>query len=317
MYNRRSFLGQLGKTVVIAGATTMLPKFVKAEKLLAEEAKLHKLTILHTNDVHSRIEPFPLDGGKNEGKGGIARRAALIKKIRSEEENVLLLDAGDMFQGTPYFNYFGGELEIKLMSKMGYDAGTIGNHDFDGGIEGLHKHFTAHGNFPLINCNYNFADTIMNGVTKPFQIFQKGNLKIGVLGVGIELDGLVPAALFKATQYLDPLEKANKYAKILKEDEKCDFVICLSHLGYVPKGKNPKNKMCDLHLAKEAQNIDLIIGGHTHTFLEKPTIVENTSGKEVLVSQVGWAGMILGRLDIYFEKDFGKKCIQCNNTAVG
>ncbi len=315
MYNRRSFLCRLGKTAVIAGSATMLPNFLKAESFASEEGKLHKLTILHTNDVHSRIEPFPMDGGRNEGKGGIAKRAALIKKIRQEEKNVLLLDAGDMFQGTPYFNYFGGELEIKLMSKMGYDAGTIGNHDFDGGIAGLQKHFSAHATFPLINCNYDFKDTVMQGHTKPYHVFQKGGIKVGVLGVGIELDGLVPAALYKATQYNDPIALANKYARILKEDEKCDYVICLSHLGYHPKMKN--NKMCDVLLAQETQNIDLIIGGHTHTILKEPTVVENKAAKEVLISQVGWAGMILGRLDIYFERNLSDKCIQCKNTVIG
>ena len=313
MYNRRSFLGRLGRFAVVAGSTTMLPRFLQAESFSSEEGRLHKLTILHTNDVHSRIEPFPMDGGKNQGRGGIAKRAALINKIRQEEEQVLLLDAGDMFQGTPYFNYFGGELEMKLMSKMGYDAGTIGNHDFDGGIEGLHKQFSAHANFPLINCNYDFSDTVMNGQTTPYKIFQKGALKIGVLGTGVELDGLVPELLYKKTQYLDPLKQANKYAAILKEEEQCDFVICLSHLGYAYKGEG---KVCDLVLAKESKHIDLIIGGHTHTFLEQPTIVKNSQQKEILVTQVGWAGMVLGRLDIYFERNFQDKCIQCKNEAV-
>jgi len=312
MYNRRSFLGRLGSLAVVAGGTTMLPKALRAESFSSEEGRLRKLTILHTNDVHSRIEPFPMDGGKNEGRGGIAKRAALINKIRKEEKYVLLLDAGDMFQGTPYFNYFGGELEMKLMSKMGYDAGTIGNHDFDGGIDGLQKQLTAHANFPLINCNYDFSDTIMDKQTKPYQVFHRGDIKIGIVGVGVELDGLVPAPLFKKTKYMDPLKQANKYATILKEEEKCDYVICLSHLGYVYES----NKISDLVVAKESKNIDLIIGGHTHTVLSTPTIVENSQQKEVLVTQVGWAGMILGRLDIYFERNFQDKCIQCKNAQV-
>jgi 5'-nucleotidase len=312
MYNRRSFLGRLGSLAVVAGGTTMLPTFLRAESFSSEEGQLRKLTILHTNDVHSRIEPFPMDGGKNEGRGGIAKRAALINKIRKEEQHVLLLDAGDMFQGTPYFNYFGGELEMKLMSKMGYDGGTIGNHDFDGGIDGLHKQLTAHANFPLINCNYDFSDTIMNQQTKPYQTFQRGDIKIGIVGVGVELDGLVPTPLFKKTQYMDPLTQANKYATILKEEERCDYVICLSHLGY----SYETNKISDLVLAKESKNIDLIIGGHTHTVLTTPTIVENSQQKETLVTQVGWAGMILGRLDIYFERNFQDKCIQCKNAQV-
>jgi 5'-nucleotidase len=313
MYNRRSFLGKLGSLAVVAGSTTMMPRFLNAQSFSSEEGKLHKLTILHTNDVHSRIEPFPMDGGRNEGRGGIAKRAALINKIRQEEKHVLLLDAGDMFQGTPYFNYFGGELEMKLMSKMGYDAGTIGNHDFDGGIDGLHKQLTTQANFPLINCNYDFSDTIMNGHTKPYQVFQKGPLKIGVLGVGVELEGLVPSPLYKKTKYENPIDKADHYAKILKEEEQCDYVICLSHLGY----KYDSNKASDIVLAERCEAIDLVIGGHSHTFLDEPTIVKNEKGKETLVTQVGWAGMILGRLDIYFERNFQDKCIQCKNEAVG
>ncbi len=311
MYNRRGFLGRLGSFAMVAGTTTMMPRFLKAEDFCSEEGQLHKLTILHTNDVHSRIEPFPMDGGKNQGRGGIAKRAALINKIRKEEKEVILLDAGDMFQGTPYFNYFGGEIEMKLMAKMGYDAATIGNHDFDGGIEGLHKHFTTQANFPLINCNYDFSETIMNGHTKPYQIFQKGAIKVGVLGVGVELDGLVPTVLFKETKYSTPVEKANKYAAILKNDEHCDYVICLSHLGY-----SYENKICDVTLAKQSKNIDLIIGGHTHTFLEKPAILQNKENNEILVTQVGWAGMVLGRLDIYFERNFKDKCVQCKNSTV-
>ncbi|WMX14146.1 MULTISPECIES: bifunctional UDP-sugar hydrolase/5'-nucleotidase [unclassified Aureispira] len=312
MYNRRSFLGKLGSLAVVAGSTSMMPSFLKAASFSSEEGRLHKLTILHTNDVHSRIEPFPMDGGKNEGRGGIAKRAALINKIRQEEEHVLLLDAGDMFQGTPYFNYFGGELEMKLMSKMGYDAGTIGNHDFDGGIDGLHKQLTTQANFPLVNCNYDFSDTIMNGHTKPYQIFQKGPIKVGVLGVGVELEGLVPSPLYKKTRYTDPIKKANHYANILKNEEKCDYVICLSHLGYMYK----TNKVSDVVLATSTQNIDLIIGGHTHTFLDKPTII-TVDNKETLITQVGWAGMVLGRLDVYFERNCQDKCIQCKNQSIG
>ena len=150
-----------------------------------KEPEITRLTILHTNDVHSRIEPFPMDGSKNEGLGGVAKRATLIKKVREEQENVLLLDAGDMFQGTPYFNFFGGEVEIKLMSELGYDAGTIGNHDFDGGIDGLNRQL-VHANFPLIVSNYNFDNTVLKGKTQAYKIFHKGGLKIGVFGLGIE-----------------------------------------------------------------------------------------------------------------------------------
>lgn len=311
MNSRRNFLKRLGNYAIVAGSTTLLPRFVQAKDCLEYEKRMHKLTILHTNDVHSRIEPFPMDGGKNEGKAGIAKRAALIRKIRATEKEVLLLDAGDMFQGTPYFNYFGGEIEMKLMSAMGYDAATIGNHDFDGGIDGLHKHYSQQASFDLINCNYDFSDTVMNGICQPYKIYQKGPVKVGVLGVGVELEGLVPNVLYKNTRYLSPVEKANEIAAILKNDEKCDYIICLSHLGY-----QYKNKICDRSLAKESTYIDLIIGGHTHTFLEKPSLEKNKNGREVFITQVGWAGIVLGRIDVYFEQNFSSKCMECKNSLI-
>lgn len=311
MQARRSFLKKLGSLALVAGSSTLLPRFARASDCFEYENRMHKVTLLHTNDVHSRIEPFPMDGGKNQGKAGIAKRAGLIQQIRKEEKEVLLLDAGDMFQGTPYFNYFGGEIEMKLMSKMGYDAATIGNHDFDGGIDGLHKHYSRHGKFDLINCNYDFSNTSMHASCKPYQIYQKGAIKIGVLGVGVELEGLVPNVLYKETQYLPPIKRANEIAAILKNDEQCDYVICLSHLGY-----QYKNKVSDRVLAKESEYIDLIIGGHTHTFLDKPVLVQNKAGREVFISQVGWAGIILGRIDLYFEQNFSSKCIECKNSLI-
>ncbi len=276
------------------------------------KADLIQLTILHTNDVHSRIEPFPMDGSRNEGLGGAARRATLIQKIRSEVEHSLLLDAGDIFQGTPYFNFFLGELEFKLMSAMKYDAATIGNHDFDAGIDGLAKQLPL-ANFPLLNVNYDFSDTVLNGQIKPYKIFQKGDLKIGVFGVGIELEGLVVKEMYKNTQYLDPLKKANQYAQILKQEEKCDLVICLSHLGYRYKG----DTISDVVLAAQSRNIDVIIGGHTHTFLKSAKTFRNLDQQEVIVNQVGWAGMMLGRLDFYFERNRKGRCIGCGNSLIG
>lgn len=313
MYNRRAFLGKLGQYALIAGGTTLVPSYLSAEAFTTEEGRLHQLTILHTNDVHSRIEPFPMDGGRNQGRGGIAKRAALINKIRQEEKHVLLLDAGDMFQGTPYFNYFNGELEFKLMSQMGYDAATIGNHDFDAGIDSLHQQATAHANFPLINCNYDFSDTILNQEVKPYQIIQKGAIKVGVIGVGVQLEGLVGKELYKKTRYLDPIVQANQYAALLKHDEGCHYVICLSHLGYQYKS----NRISDVLLAEHSTNINLIIGGHTHTNLPEPTLVKNQDDEEVWVTQVGWAGITLGRLDVYFERNFSERAMQCNNQTVG
>ncbi len=304
--DRRSFIQKVGfGTLLFSTGAFSLKALDKPE--------ITKLTILHTNDFHSRIDPFPMDGGKYQGKGGAARRASLIQKIRKEEKNVLLLDAGDVFQGTPYFNFFGGELEFKLMSEMGYDACTIGNHDFDAGIDGLHKQFTKHANFPLINCNYDFTDTIMDGLVLPYKVFDKDGIKVGILGVGVELDGLVPANLYGNTKYNDPVANANKTAQFLKEEMRCDYIITLSHLGY----EYSSDKVSDVVLAQNSDNIDLIIGGHTHTLLETATILENKSGKPVAINQVGWAGIALGRLDVFFEKNKKKKCVTCTNQTIG
>lgn len=257
------------------------------------------LTILHTNDVHSHIDPFPANDKRNANKGGVARRATLIHQIRQENPNTLLFDAGDIFQGTPYFNFYKGELEFKLMSKMGYDASTIGNHDFDNGIDGLFKQW-PNAQFDFISANYDFTNTVLNGQVKPYQIYLKDGIKIGVFGLGIELNGLVNKTLYKETKYLDPVEIAHDMSRILKVEEKCDLVICLSHLGYNYR-KYP-DKISDLKLSGLTKDIDLIIGGHTHTFLKKPTISKNSDGKNMLINQVGWGGINLGRIDYYFDE---------------
>ena len=267
-----------------------------------------QITILHTNDVHSHIEPFGPDAGRNANLGGVARRASLVEKIRRENPNTLLLDAGDIFQGTPYFNFYGGELEFKLMSMLKYDAATIGNHDFDNGIDGLYAQL-PYAEFPFISSNYDFSNTIMDGKTENYRTFQKDGLKIGVFGLGIELQGLVGGKLYKETKYLDPIEIATDMSRILKEEEKCDLVICLSHLGYKYSG----DKISDLKLAKATENIDLIIGGHTHTFLEKPTVETNKVDKPVLVNQVGCYGLYLGRIDFFFDD---KKKIDANGVKI-
>jgi 5'-nucleotidase len=258
------------------------------------------ITILHTNDVHSHIDPFGPEDGRNANQGGVARRAALIESIRLENPNTLLLDAGDIFQGTPYFNYYGGELEFKLMSMLKYDAATIGNHDFDNGIDGLYAQL-PHAKFNFLSANYDFKNTVMDTLVEPYKIFDKGGVKIGVFGLGIELQGLVDKKLFKETVYLDPVEIAQDMSRILKEDKKCDLVICLSHIGYYYR--NYPEKVSDLLLARATKNIDLIIGGHTHTFLPKPTIEKNIEGKSVLVNQVGCYGLKLGRVDFYFDSN--------------
>ena len=267
------------------------------------DSKTKKLTILHTNDVHSYIDPFPPTHPKNPNMGGVARRAALIETIRKENPNVLLLDAGDIFQGTPYFNYYGGELEFKLMSMMKYDLATIGNHDFDNSIEGLYNQL-PNASFEFVNANYDFKNTIMDGHVKPYKIVYKDGIKVGVFGIGIELEGLVDKKNYKETVYHDPVSVSQDMARILKQEEKCDLVICLSHIGY--QYKNEPDKISDVRLATLTKDIDLIIGGHTHTFLDKPTIIKNADGKDVLVNQVGCYGVNLGRIDFYFDSDVSK-----------
>lgn len=303
---RRTFIRQMGATGILLG-TGLSPALAFADRPTA------RLTILHTNDWHSRIDPFPQDGGRNAGQGGVVRRARKIEQLRKASDQVLLLDSGDIFQGTPYFNLYQGELEFKLMSQMGYDAATIGNHDFDAGIEILDKQMTEHANFSFINCNYDFRNTPLNNKVAPYQVFRRGDLRIGVLGVGIELEGLVPKALTGETQYLDPIKKANETAQHLKEEEECDLVICLSHLGY----RYREEKVSDLILAAESRNIDIILGGHTHTFLDEPVIVKNKNDQGVLVNQVGWAGILLGRIDVVFERRTGKRCFSCDNEWLG
>lgn len=291
MQNRREFI----QKVLLTGGLIGLSE-ARAE-YLAKKGELIKLTILHTNDVHSHIDPFGANDPKYPGMGGVSKRAALIKKIREEDEHVLLFDAGDIFQGTPYFNMYGGELELKLMSKMKYDAATMGNHDFDNGLNGFLavKH---HANFPFICSNYDFSETILKDKTIPYKIFYRGGLKIGVFGLGVELDGLVDSKLYGKTNYLDPIDQANKYAKLLREEEGCHLVVCLSHLGH----EYGDDKISDKKLVPQTENIDLIIGGHTHTFLDKADELRNKSGKTVLVNQVGWAGINLGKVVFYFDR---------------
>jgi 5'-nucleotidase len=294
--NRRKFIQQTtaaASLTAIGGLT--LPSF--------NTKKQQHITILHTNDTHSHVEPFEASHYKYANKGGVARRATLIESIRRENPNTLLLDAGDIFQGTPYFNYFGGELEFKLMSMLNYDLATIGNHDFDNSIDGLYKQL-PHAKFNFVSANYDFKNTVLDTHVKPYQIFIKEGIKIGIFGLGIELTGLVSPKMYKETVYLDPIEIAQDMSRILKEEQQCDLVICLSHLGYYYK-RNPTT-ISDLNLAELTKNIDLIIGGHTHTFLPKPTIVKNSVHENMLVNQVGAYGINLGRIDFYFDNENNK-----------
>ncbi len=305
MWSRRNFLAK----TITGGGLIMTGQF--PIRSLAN-AGMEKLTILHTNDVHSRLDPFPMDGSPNQGLGGVAARADLIQKFRAEGEHILLLDAGDIFQGTPYFNLYKGEPEIKAMSLMGYDAVTMGNHDFDAGVEGFAKQL-VHAGFPVLTANYDFTHTPLEGKTHPYKIFKKGRLRIGVFGLGIKLAGLVPADAFGNTIYRDPITVSQQISEHLKKRKNCDMVICLSHLGYRYEG----NKVSDHIIARESSFIDLIIGGHTHTFLEEPVIVKSKTGKDVIINQVGWGGLRLGKLSFIFDSKKSTKLAKAITVIPG
>ena len=282
---KNSIYGSLGGSLIL-------------NSLSCEKKNFKKITILHTNDVHSHIEPFPKDHSKFPNMGGFERRSTLINNIRLKNPNTLLLDAGDVFQGTPYFNFYGGELEFKLMSMLKYDAMTIGNHDFDNGIDGLNSQLPK-ASFDIISSNYDFSNTILENKIKRTKTYILDEVKIGVFGLGIELKGLVSDELYKETKYLDPVEISNDITDYLKNEEKCDLIICLSHLGF----KYKKNKISDFILAQKTKDIDLIIGGHTHTFMDKPTITKNKIGNDVIINQVGCFGIYLGKIDFYLDTD--------------
>ena len=291
---RRNFIKTtIGTAGYLAAVGLPFDVYAKKEKI--------NLTILHSNDIHSKIDVSPENDPRFPGLGGASRKAAAIKKIRAEEDNVLLFDAGDMLQGSPYYNLYKGELEFKIMSEMGYDGATVGNHEFDNGLEQLAAQM-VHANFPFISSNYDFTNTPMEGKTLRYKVYKKGSVKVGVFGLGIELDGLVNKKMYGNTKCNDVMATAAEMSYLLKIEKKCDMVICLSHLGYRYKSK----KICDHVIASKSKNIDLIIGGHTHTKLDKPITYSNSDGKDVLVCQAGCYGIRIGRLDYVIEKKINR-----------
>jgi len=251
------------------------------------------LVILHLNDSHSRIEPFPESSHYYANLGGLERIFNYVEKTRAEADNVLLFHSGDQVQGTPYFNFFNGEVEFVAGNLLRYDAACLGNHEFDNGLEFLAE-MTRHARFPIVATNLDFTGTPMEGLTKPYITILKNGIKIGVIGLTIDFKGLVAKSNSKGVKWLDPVETANSTAEMLKTVEKCDVVIVLSHLGYYPK----ENKLGDTQLAEKSRNIDIILGGHTHTFMEEPIKVKNAEGKEVVINQAGAYGVYIGRMDI-------------------
>lgn len=264
--------------------------------LPALAAQETRLVILHTNDTHSRIDPFPMDGGRNAGMGGAARRSALINRVRQENAHVLLLDSGDIFQGTPYFNFFKGEIEFKTMSAMGYDVATLGNHDFDNGVAGL-VDMLPYADFEFVSANLDVTNSLLAPHVKPHTIKQVGPLKVGIFGLGIDFHSLVLPALHEGVKYNDPVMAAQKQVDELR-NAGCHLVVCLSHLGY----RYRSDKVSDSDIAQLVPGIDLVLGGHTHSFLRAPDVHQH-AGSETVVNQVGFAGIRLGRADFVFNSE--------------
>lgn len=250
-----------------------------------------KIVILGTNDTHSRIEPIPENDRNYGGMGGVVAREAFIDEIRKQNQNVLLFDAGDFVQGTPYFNLFHGRVEAQAMNLMKYDAGTLGNHEFDYGLDTL-KMIVKKLNFPILNCNYDFSETVLKDDIKPYVILKRFGLKIGVLGVGVDPEGLIQKNKYEGMVFKPAISSVNFYAKILKDSKKCDLVVCLSHLGYND----------DIKLAEQSKNVDIIIGGHSHTYMEKPDMRTNLDGKEVLIFQTGKSGAYVNKIEVELDK---------------
>ena len=249
------------------------------------------IVILHTNDTHSRIEPIPESDRIAGNKGGVVRRMNYIEQVRKENKNVLLFDAGDFLQGTPYFNLFKGEVETEAMNMMRYDAVTLGNHEFDYGLEALEK-VVRRAKFPIISSNYDFSGTPLNNLIKPYLIFKKDGVKIGVIAINIQPKGLIASGNYDGMKFLQPERVANELALKLKTTDRCDMVICLSHLGYT----------ADKRLVEQTRNIDIIIGGHSHTNMKTPDLLKNIDNKDVMVFQTAGRGIYVGRIDVELEK---------------
>ena len=264
---------------------------------VAAQAQDKKLVILHTNDTHSCIMPLNenLADRNVAGRGGFIRRLELLKDQRREDPDLLYFDSGDFSQGSPYYTMFKGDVEVGLMNRMGIDAATIGNHEFDFGLENMARIFKM-ATFPIVCANYDFTGTPVEGLVKPYVIIKRKGVKIGVFGLAPQLDGLVSKQTCEGVRYLDPVAKALEVATFLKEKKKCDLVICISHLGW------KMDVTDDLAAIAGSRNIDLVLGGHSHTYLEELEYVKNLDGKDVPVDQNGKHGVWIGKLTVDLKK---------------
>jgi len=297
MINRRNFLAKsvaLGASLALTSKSNLIGSSIAGSLLSADETVI---TILHTNDTHSQIDPLPAND-KYAGKGGVARRATLVKKLRKQNPNSLLIDAGDVCQGTPYFNFFKGEVEYKVMSAIGYDAGTLGNHEFDNGVDSLAAALKF-ANFDIVSTNYDVKGTALDKIVKPYVVKTVAGVRVGLFGLGISPVALIDPANFKGVTYLDPISTAQNVVKILREKENCALVVCMSHLGYSDRPR--PGSVGDQLLAAQVDGIDFIASGHTHIFMDQPIIQKQPCGAETMIFQVGKSGIYLGRVDFTFR----------------
>jgi 5'-nucleotidase len=284
MINRRTFL------TTSAAFSAMLAVF--PHEILSAADTI--ITILHTNDTHSQIDPLPANDA-NAGKGGVARRATLVKRVRKENPNTLLVDAGDVLQGTPYFNFYKGEVEYKAMSAIGYDVGTLGNHEFDNGVEALAAALKF-ANFDIVSANYDVKGTVLEQRVKRFVVKTVGGIRVGLFGLGVSPVALITPDNFKGVTYIDPVIAARDVVKKLREEERCALVVCMSHLGY-----NADAKSGDSFVASQVDGIDFIASGHTHTFMKEPVTQTQPCGAKTTIFQVGKSGIYVGRVDFTFR----------------
>ena len=299
MITRRRFLSSsavFGTALLLRPSeiVTQATNLALTESLLPVRHGETLVTILHTNDTHSQIDPLPPNDRLYPGKGGVARRATLIRRVRRQNPNTLLIDAGDVFQGTPYFNFYRGEVEYKAMSAIGYDVGTLGNHEFDNGVEALAAALKF-ANFDLVSANYDVKGTPLETKVKRYVVRNVGGVKVGLFGMGISPAGLITPANFKGITYQDPIAAARDVVGTLRDKERCTLVVGMSHLGYYPEPK--AGEVGDSQVATQVDGIDFIASGHTHTFMPEPVSVKQPSGKETLIFQVGKSGIFVGRVD--------------------
>jgi 5'-nucleotidase len=251
----------------------------------------NKLVIVATNDTHSRIEAMPQTDKDYPNMGGVVARSAFVNNVRAKNKDVILFDAGDFLQGTPYFNLFHGRVEAQAMNLMKYDAGTLGNHEFDYGLDTLNM-IVEKLNYPVVNCNYDFSNTLLKGKIKPYAIFKKAGIKIGVIGVGVNPEGLVQKNKYEGVIFNPIVSSVNYYSNLLKEKEKCDLIICISHIGYED----------DIVLAEQSANVNVIIGGHSHTYMQQPDVRKNSQGKDVMIFQNGKNGTYISKFEVELQK---------------